>query len=129
MEIKVIAGDITKIKTGAIMVNFLEETEHPSGELATIDRALSGAISQLISQGEIKGKLNEITLIHSLGKLPAAKVVITGLGKQPELSQDKIRGAVAETCRLLQQKRVDSIATVTQGAGIAGISVEGAAQA
>ena len=129
MKIKIVAGDITEIKTGAIIVNFFEEMKRPSGELATIDETLGGAISRLISQGEIKGKLNEVTLIHSLDKLPAAKVVITGLGKQAELSQDRIRGAVAETCRLLQQKQVGSIATVAQGAGIAGISPEGAAQA
>ena len=90
MEIKVIVGDITKIKTGAIIVNFFEGMERPDGDTATIDKAWGGAISQLISQGEIKGKLNEVTIIHSLGKLPAARVVIAGLGKQQELSQDKV---------------------------------------
>lgn len=129
MEIKVIVGDITKIKTGAIIVNFFEGMERPDGDTATIDKAWGGAISQLISQGEIKGKLNEVTIIHSLGKLPAARVVIAGLGKQQELSQDKVRGVVAETCRLLRQKGVNSIATIAQGAGIAGIGLVSAAQA
>ena len=129
MEIKVIIGDITKVETGAIIVNFFEETERLDGNIATIDKSLDGAISQLISQGEIKGKLNELTLIHSLGKLPAARVVVAGLGKKQELSQDKVRGVMAQTCRLLRQKRVDSIATIVQGVGTAGISPEGAAQA
>ena len=129
MEIKVIVGNIAQIKAGAIIVNFFEGMERLEGDTASIDRTLAGAISQLMAQGEIKGKLNEITIIHSLGKLPAARVVVTGLGKQSELSQDKVRGAVAETCRLLRNKGVDSIATMAQGAGIAGISPEGAAQA
>ncbi len=129
MEIKVIVGDITKIKTGAIIVNFFEGMGRPDGDIATIDKALDGAISQLMSQGEIKGKLSEVTIIHSLDKLPAARVVIAGLGKQPELSQDRVRGVVAETCRILRQKGVDSIATIAQRAGIAGISLEDAAQA
>jgi len=129
VEIKVIVGDMAKIKAGAIIVNFFEEMEHLDGDIATIDKALDGAISQLISQGEIKGKLNEITVIYSLGKLPADRVVVAGLGKQPELSQDKVRGLVAQTCRLLRQKGIDNIATIAQGAGIAGISLEGAAQA
>ncbi len=129
MEIKVIVGNIAQVKAGAIIVNFFEGMERLEGDTASIDGALDGAISQLMAQGEIKGKLNEITVIHSLGKLPAARVVVTGLGKQPELSRDKVRGAVAETCRLLRQKGVDSIATMAQGAGIAGISPEGAAQA
>ena len=129
MEIKVVAGDIAKTKADAIMVPFFEGMERPEGDIATMDKALDGAISQLISQGEIKGKLNEITIIHSLGKLPAARAVIAGLGKQQELSQDKVRGAIAKACRLLRQKEVSSIATTAQGAGIAGITPEGAAQA
>ncbi|MFC2025225.1 leucyl aminopeptidase [Chloroflexota bacterium] len=129
MEIKVVAGDIAKFEADAIIVNLFETMEHPEGDTATVDKALDGAISQLIKQGEIKGKLNELTIIHSLGKLPATRVVVAGLGKQQELTQDKIRGVAAETCRLLRQKDVDSIATIVQGARIAGITIEGATQA
>jgi len=128
MDIKVITGDITKIEADAIMVNFFEGVERTDGDIATIDKALAGTISQLISKGEIKGKLNEITVIHSLGKIPAARVAVVGLGKQPELSLNKIRGAVAETCRLLQKKGVKTMATVAQGAGTASITPEGSAQ-
>ncbi|MBE9512595.1 MAG: hypothetical protein IMY77_00830, partial [Chloroflexi bacterium] len=125
MEIKVVTGNIAEVKAGAIIVSFFEGVEYLEGVVANIDRALDGAISGLISQGEIQGKLNEITVIHSLGKLPAARVVVIGLGRQAELSQDKIRGAVAETCRLLRQKGADSIAAAIQGAGI---SLEGMAK-
>ena len=128
MEIKVIVDDITNIKADALVVNFFEGKGSLDGDIAIIDKALDGAISQLISQGEIKGKLNEITIVHSLGKLPTARVVVTGLGKKPELSTNKVRGAVAETCRWLRQKNVDNIATVAQGAGINGVSLEDAAQ-
>ena len=122
-------GDIAKIEAAAIVVNFSEGMERPEGDTANVDKALDGAISQLISQGEIKGKLNEITMIHSFGRLPAARVVVVGLGKQKELSQDRVRGAVAETCRLLRKKGVDSVATVAHGAGVGGITPEGSAQA
>ena len=129
MEIKTIVGDIADIKAGAIIVNYLEGGKRLEGDTATVDKALDGAISQLIKQGDIKGKLNEITLVHSMGKLPAARVVITGLGKKRELTIDKVRGVVAETCRWLRQRGVDSIASIAQGAGINGISSEGSAQA
>ncbi len=128
MEIKVIAGDIIKIKADAIIVNFFEGMERLDGDIAAVDKALDGAISQLISQGEIKGKLNEITIVHSLGKLPTARVVVSGLGKQSELSPNKIRGAVAETCRWLRQKGIGNITTTAQGAGINNIRLEDAAQ-
>lgn len=129
MEIKVIADDIVNVKAGAIIVNFFEGMNRLEGDIAAVDKALEGAITQLISQGEIKGKLNEITLVHSLGKLPATRVVVTGLGKQQELSPNEVRGAVAETCRWLRKKGIDNIATVAQGAGINNISPETSAQA
>ena len=129
MEIKAIVGDIADIKAGAIIVNYFEGGKRLEGDTATVDKALDGAISQLIKQGDIKGKLNEITLVHSMGKLPAARVVITGLGKKQGLTIDKVRGAVAETCRWLRQRGIDSIASIAQGAGINGISLEGSAQA
>jgi len=129
MEIKAVVGDIAKIKADAIIVNFFEGMERLDGSIATVDKVLNGAISQLISQGEIKGKLGEITIIHSLGRLPAARVAVAGLGKQAELTLVRVRGVVAETCRLLRQKGVDNVATIAQGAGVAGISLEKAAQA
>ena len=129
MEIKVVIGNIATIKSDALIVNFFEGTKKPDGETATIDSALDGAISQLIKQDEIKGKLSEVNIIHSLGKLPAARVAVVGLGKKDELTQDKVRGAMAETCRILRQKGATDITTVTQGTGIAGISMAAAVQA
>jgi leucyl aminopeptidase len=127
MEIKVIAGDITKTEAGAIILALFEGVKRPAGELAVVDKALGGAVSQLISQGEIKGKAREVTIIHSLGKLPAARVVVAGLGKKEDLSLDRVRMAVGEACRLLQQRGVGDAATVALGAGR--IALDGAAQA
>jgi leucyl aminopeptidase len=129
MEIKTAAGSITDIKADAIVVNHYEETKRPEGDAAAADKALNGAITQLIKQGDIKGKLNEITLIHSPGRLPAGRVIVTGLGKKKELNINKVRGAVAETCRYLRGKGVKSAASGVQGAGINGIKTGEAVQA
>ncbi|MBU2607866.1 MAG: leucyl aminopeptidase [Chloroflexi bacterium] len=128
MEIKTIAGDIARIKADAIIVNLLEGSKKLDGGLARIDQALDGAISHLIRRGEIKGKLKEATLLHSLGKLPAERVVVIGLGKKKELTLDKVRQAVAEACRLLRRKNAGNIAITPVGAGLVGITPEMAAQ-
>ncbi len=125
MEIKAVAGDIAAIEAGAIVVSLFEETEALSGDIARIDEALGGAISRLISQGEIKGKLGEITLVHSLGRLPSPRVVVAGLGKRQGLSPDRVRRATAETCRYLQRRWVETVATTVPGAE----GMEAAAQA
>jgi len=129
MEIRVIISDILKIETDALIVNLFEGISHPGGATGAVDKALDGAITQLITSGEIKGKLSELTLIHTLGKIPARRVVVAGLGKQPELSLDKIRRIIAQAGRFLRGKGVKRVATIAHGAGVGGIEPEKAAQA
>ena len=50
MEIKTIAGDIVKIETGAIIVNCFEDDKQMEGDIAAVDAALDGEISQLVKQ-------------------------------------------------------------------------------
>ena len=94
MEVKVITGDIASVEADAIVVNLFEGVENPGGATAAVDKALDGAITKLIEQGEIKGKLNEISIIHSLGKVPARIVAVAGLGKQSDFTLDKIRDGI-----------------------------------
>lgn len=129
MEIEVIAGDIAKTLAGAVILGFFEGAKRPDGELAVIDKALGGAVSQLITQGEIKGKAREVSIIHSLGRLPGDRVVVAGLGKKEDLSLERVRMAAGEACRLLQQKGIGDAATVVLGAGVGGIALDAAAQA
>lgn len=129
MEVKVVAGDITKIKAGAAIVNLFEGVERPAGATGVVDQALDGAINRLIAEGEIKGKLNEITLIHTMGKIEPARVIVVGLGKQDKFTPDSIRSVAAESCKFLRKLGVKRIATIVHGAGIGGIAPEKAAQA
>ncbi len=110
MKIKVVSGNILEIKADAVLLSIYEGTEKPEGELARLDSALDGAVSALLAQGEVKGKSGEITLIHTLGKLPAGRVVLIGLGKPGELARDKVCGGVAEALRFLRQKRAATVA-------------------
>ena len=115
MEIKIASGNIGEIEADALILCLFEGTDHLEGELAEIDSTLDGVISRLLKTGEIKGKLGQLTVIHTLGKLPGSRVVICGLGKEDELSLDSIRKATAEACRSLEQNNVETIATVLFG--------------
>jgi len=129
VEVKVISGDITKVKVDAAIVNLFEGVEHPGGATRAVDQALGGTISRLIGEGEIKGKLSEVTLIHTMGKMEPERVVVAGLGKQDKLTYDSIRGVMAATCRFLRKVGAKRVATVVHGAGAGGLDVEKAVQA
>jgi len=129
LEIKVTAGDIAQIEADAIVVNLFEGVEQPGGATAAVDKALDGAISSLISRGEIKGKFGEVNIVHTLGKLPAGIVAIAGLGKRQDFTVDKIRGVAGEFCRALRKLNCHKIATILHGVGIGNIELEASAEA
>jgi leucyl aminopeptidase len=129
LEIKVIVGNIAQIEADAIVVNLFEGAEQPGGATVAVDKALDGAISTLISRGEIKGKFGEVSIVHTFGKLPARMVAIAGLGKRQDFNVDKIRGIAGEFCRALRKLNCHKIATILHGAGIGGVELEASAEA
>jgi leucyl aminopeptidase len=129
MDIKVRIGEISNTRSDVILLSICEDMKKLSGNLVSVDNALDRELTKLIKQGEIKGKLSEVTIIHSLGKIPARSAVIVGLGKSKELTQDKIRIAIADACRVLRKRGAKHIATVAIGAGINQITWQSSAQA
>ena len=112
MQINVEVGDITKSAAKAVVVNLFEGVKKPGGATGAVDKALDGAITQLIAEGEIKGKFKELTLIHTLGRLPSPRVIVVGLGKQEKFTLDKVRDVTATALRHLRRKGVTSVATI-----------------
>ena len=129
MEIKVEKGDLARHPAKAVIVNLFEGVKSPGGGTGAVDRALDGAISHLIAEGEIKGKKKELTLIHTLGKLPTPRVLVAGLGKQPEFKLDTVRDITGTALRRLRNASATTVATIVHGAGIAGLEPEACAQA
>ncbi len=128
MQFRVQLGDISKIKTDAIIVNLFEGVKKPEGATGAIDKALNGAISKLISSGEIKGTLNEVTLIHSLGKIPAERIIVAGLGKKDEFNQDKIRQITSASLQKARSIGAKKVATILHGAGIGKLDISDSVQ-
>ncbi len=124
MEIRVESGDITQQPAGAIIVNLFEGVTSPGGATGAVDRALDGAISTLIGEGEIKGKKGEMTLIHTLGKMVPRRVIVAGLGKSEDFGADVIRHVMGTAGRFVRRLGVDSAATIAHGAGIGRVDSE-----
>ena len=129
MDIKVESGDITKHSAKAIIVNLFDGVKRPGGATGALDKALGGGISQLIAEGEIKGKSGEVTLVHSLGGIPSPRVLVAGLGKQDKFGANVIRDLMGTALRRARATGATSVATILHGAGIAGLDPAACAQA
>ncbi len=127
--IKVTAGDATEFDTPALVVNLFQGVTHPGGGTGAVDRMLGGAISQLIADGEIKGKMGELTLIHTIERIPTRRVVVAGLGKSGDFDTGAVRRVSGDVARFLRRKGVGEYATIAHGAGIGGLNAAESAQA
>jgi leucyl aminopeptidase len=68
MEINLIKGKIATVNVDALVISLFEDIKQLTGLAKTIDTSLEGGLVNLIKDGEITGKLGEMTLIHTLGK-------------------------------------------------------------
>src|SRR5438270_120955 len=99
MKLEVISGKLSEREAGAAIVVVLEDESQLSGGAAELDQALGGTLGQLITLGDVKGKRDELTLVHTFGRIPTPRVLLVGLGKRSQLSKDVVRSAVANATR------------------------------
>ncbi len=122
MDIKLITGDLSKIKSDAVIVGIFEGSENNDFE-KDLDKAFDGAIAELRKKKEIKGKLSELTVVHSLGRIAGSKAAVLGLGKKKDLDATKLRSAVADACRSLQRKNNLELAIALPETGLSAAEV------
>ena len=129
MDVKVLQGSIEATATDAAIVNLFEGVELPAGATGAVDKALNGAITDIIRGGDFRGKLNEIAVLYTRNAIPAARVIVVGLGKVADFSVDRVRQAAAMAARKARDLGCTSIASTAHGAGTGQIDPALAAQA
>lgn len=127
MDIKVINATIQDTKADAILVNIFEGTV--SGAGGAVDKALNGAISELLNANDLRGKLNEVAVIYSRGAIPAPRVIVVGLGKVEDLSLDRIRQASATGAKKARELGCKEIASTVFGTDAGQLETSLASQA
>jgi len=129
MDLLVKSGGIQAEETDAIVVNLFEGVAEPGGATGAVDKALNGAIRDLIAGGDLRGKLNETAIFHPRGAIPARRVVVVGLGPEAELSLDGVRQAAAAAARKARDAGARRLASIVHGGGRGGLALVDAAQA
>ncbi len=110
MQISTQSGHLPESSDRALVVALFEDSGGLEGVAADVDAALGGMISQLVREGEVKGKRNETTLIHTLGRLPSPRVLVVGLGKRDAFDGRILRNAFAVAARQVRRAGAESVA-------------------
>ncbi|HEY9854343.1 MAG TPA: leucyl aminopeptidase [Stenomitos sp.] len=127
MKLTVKAGAPASEK-GELIALGLFEGSGLAGEAAAVDKALGGLISDVLKAGDFTGKLNQTMVFPAGGKLGAKRVLLVGLGKNEELTLDKIRQAAGKTLTTVRDMGVKSFATMVYGLGVDGLDAGDAAK-
>jgi leucyl aminopeptidase len=101
-EVRVSTRDVQQFDGDALAIGLFSGETELQGPAAALDEALAGVIAGLIASGEVSGAADEITLLHTLGKIEPARVAIVGLGKRDKFTTDRVRRAASQACRTLR---------------------------
>ena len=129
MDIKVEQGSIESSAADTIIVNLFEGVTSPGGATGAVDRALGGAISDLIAGGDLKGKVGEVAVLYPRGAIGARRVLVVGLGKAESFTLEGVRRVSAAAIKRARDLNATAVATIVHGAGIGGHDATAAAQA
>jgi leucyl aminopeptidase len=129
MQIQIEQGSIQQSQADTIVVNLFEGVTKPGGATGAVDQALDGAISELIANGDLSGKVGETAVLYPRELIPARRVIVVGLGKQDDFDLEGVRRAAAAGSKRARQLKAKNVATIIHGAGIGGLDLMAAAQA
>lgn len=93
MEIKSLVGNLTSQPADTWVVGAYENTQELPAGAALVDASLDGALLALLQSGEFSGKLAELAVVYTLGKAPAGRIILVGLGKEDEFDLESVRRA------------------------------------
>jgi leucyl aminopeptidase len=129
MKIQVSGGSIQENSADTLIVNLFENVSEPGGATGAVDRALDGAITEMIAQGDLSGKAGEIGVLYPRAAIPAKRVLVVGLGKVEDFDLEGVRKAAGGAIKRARDLNASRVATILHGAGTAGLPVQTAAQA
>lgn len=108
--------------TPALVIGCFEDGE--TDLFKQCDAALGGCLQRLKAGREFSGKFNTTRLLHTLGKMPAERLLLVGLGKKDELDDNRLRQAAGSAVQALRTARVELFAAALQLAGDIDSSLE-----
>lgn len=129
MRFDVVQRSLAEAECDVLVVNLFEGVKEATGATGAVDKALGGAISALIERENFEGKIGQVADLTPCGAVPAARVIIVGLGKAEEFDMAKARRASSAAARRARDFKAKKVSTVLHGTGAGSIDAATAAQA
>jgi leucyl aminopeptidase len=111
---------VTEADSDAVVVTAFEDSLSPAAQ--EVDKALDGLLTEMRDGKELSGKFAERTMVHTLGRLPAKRVMVVGLGKPKQLDTFRLHNAFWFAGAALRKQGAHSVSAYVDGAVVDAIS-------
>ncbi|MGI9322356.1 MAG: leucyl aminopeptidase [Pseudomonadales bacterium] len=101
-------GDPAKVRAQCVIVGVYEKGQL-TASAAALNQAAGGYLKKVLARGDIKGKPEQLLLLHDVPNVNAARVLLVGLGKTQTVAPDtfdKAAKVVAGRLKGLQSKNL-----------------------
>ncbi len=122
MKITISSANPLEYSSPALVVGCFEDTKDEI--FVKCDALLDGCLERIMASREFRGKAKSTQLIHTLGRLPAERLLLVGLGKKAELNDERLRQAAGTAVQALRGARVASFTSVLHMAGSGDTALE-----
>jgi leucyl aminopeptidase len=112
MEIKTALSRFQDVESDALAVMIFEGEKPDQGLLKELDDSSGGIVSEVISTGEMRGKLGDLVYIHRPGRIAARRLLLLGAGNRQNLAQDAVSKCAGTAARFLRGKGARNFAFV-----------------
>jgi leucyl aminopeptidase len=119
MQARLLNAAPEKAEADALILPIFEGQSKVPPEAAALDKKLKGAITQLLTDKEFRGKFMELVPVHNLGNAPSKWTVLVGLGKPAELDLVRLRNALQAAGRVLRKRGHRRVAVILPKAVVA----------
>ncbi len=109
MTVRVVVADPMTHRTDLLAIGVFSTPGRLEGLGAKADQALGGHLARALQDERFTGEVGTVLVVHTHGRLPAARIGIVGLGDRAAFSLDRLRLAAAAVARRAQERHLGRI--------------------
>lgn len=118
MKFSVASGALAKINTPCLIVGQFQ-AKSLQGDLATVDKAVKGALTKLVKSGDLSGRLGQCEMFHCLEGIAAKRLLVVGLGEEAKFTALQYRKANLNANKRLNAASVSGAVNTLPGLPVA----------
>ncbi|TVR73064.1 MAG: leucyl aminopeptidase [Sphaerobacteraceae bacterium] len=127
MNITTTAGTLAEQQADALLLGVSTDNQLDDAG-SQLDQALDGQLGTALASVGFTGKRGEVCTLPSFGRIPAARIVVTGLGEPSSVTVDIIRSAWGEAARAARKAGARTIASAAPSSAFGSAAIRAAVE-